>query len=356
MSQLFEYRCLTKERLDYILDNLKSLRVALLGDVCLDVYWKADMTKSEISRETPHFPLPIVEERMSPGAGGNVANNIAALGVKELNVISVIGNDWRGKELIRNFEMRDIDSSHIISSDDLITNAYCKPIRQGISDLEYEDPRLDFTNYSPLPQKEEDDMIKTLENISSSIDVLCVSDQFVYGCVTESVRDKLSELSQKGLTIIVDSRDRINLYKNVTIKPNEVEGCKAVYGEIDPRDATFEMQQKAAVTLSKRNNCNVCMTLGSKGCIYVDTDNNVSYSTTQEIQPPIDICGAGDTFLSAFTCAIAVGAKGYEAAAFANLASAITIRKIGMTGTANKEEIIKRYNELTNDDLPKETI
>ena len=71
-------------------------RVCMIGDVCLDLYWRADMRLSRLSRETPHFPLPVVGETASPGGGGNVACNLRALGVGELTVISVIGDDWRG--------------------------------------------------------------------------------------------------------------------------------------------------------------------------------------------------------------------------------------------------------------------
>lgn len=57
-------------RLQEILDRIGSVRAVLIGDMCLDVYWSADMTKSVLSRETPHYPLPVTEERMSPGTGG----------------------------------------------------------------------------------------------------------------------------------------------------------------------------------------------------------------------------------------------------------------------------------------------
>ena len=53
----------------YDLKKLGKGRIGVIGDFCLDVYWHADMTKSELSRETPHFPLPIVQERLSPGEG-----------------------------------------------------------------------------------------------------------------------------------------------------------------------------------------------------------------------------------------------------------------------------------------------
>ena len=72
-------RPLTREALETILSSIDRARICLIGDLCLDVYWHADMRLSELSRETPHYPLPIVEERFSPGGAGNVASNIAAL-------------------------------------------------------------------------------------------------------------------------------------------------------------------------------------------------------------------------------------------------------------------------------------
>ena len=62
---------MNRERFVSILENISNARVGLLGDFCVDIYWHADMTKSELSRETPHYPLPVVRERVYPGAGGN---------------------------------------------------------------------------------------------------------------------------------------------------------------------------------------------------------------------------------------------------------------------------------------------
>ncbi|MCK5128928.1 MAG: hypothetical protein KAQ68_03680, partial [Clostridiales bacterium] len=170
-SKLFTYKDLGQDKLDYIFSILKKLRVGLLGDVSLDVYWQADMKKSELSRETPHFPLPIVQERMSPGAGGNVAANIKALGVASIKVVSVIGNDWRANALLDEFQKRGINTSLIIRSDQLTTNAYCKPIRSGISEVEYEDPRLDFANYETLPEEEEEKLLHNIDLLSKNVDV-----------------------------------------------------------------------------------------------------------------------------------------------------------------------------------------
>ena len=345
-KDLIEYKGLEKNRLEEILDKIPGLKIALIGDICLDVYWKADMTKSLLSRETPHFPLPVVEEWMSPGAGGNTAANIAALGVTDFKVVSVIGSDWRGTALKSSFAERGIAADSLIESGNVVTNAYCKPLRQGISDTVYEDPRLDFANYSPLPEEEEAKLIDMLERAAEGADALCVCDQFSFTCLTPKVRDKISELGKAGLIITADSRERITKYKNITIKPNELEGGMAASDEFDPKSATLETYANAALILSEKTGNNVCMTLGSLGGIYTDK-SSLYYIPTQKAEPPIDICGAGDTFLSAFTCALAAGAQGYEAVAFANLASSVTIKKINTTGTASPDEIRKKHAEIS---------
>jgi len=336
------YQGISAKRLEEIISGITNVRVGLIGDLALDVYWIADMTKSELSRETPHFPLPVAEERMSPGAGGNVLSNIAALKPSVIRAVGVVGNDWRGDVLARILRNLGINTEGITVSGEMVTNAYCKPVRKGISNVEYEDPRIDFANYRPLDGKVEDELLRELDRIIDDIDVLCVSDQFPYGCITERVRDKINSYGLSGKRIVVDSRDRISAYQNVILKPNEVEGYRAVNNAPVPKDINFDGYPQTVRTLAKRNHSDVYMTLGSKGCLYSDGKDEV-HIPCRSVEPPIDFCGAGDTFLSAVSCALAAGAQPPEAADFANMAAEVTIKKIGTTGTASAEEIRRRH-------------
>jgi len=333
---------LSDKKLEEIISNISKIRVGFIGDLALDVYWIADMRKSELSRETPHFPLPVIEERMSPGAGGNVLMNIAALQPLAVSAVGVVGDDWRSDVLLRIFQNHGIHMEGVIIVDEAFTNAYCKPIRRGISHVEYEDPRIDFANYRPLDGKVEDELLRELDRIIDDIDVLCVSDQFPYGCITERVRDKINSYGLSGKRIVVDSRDRISAYQNVILKPNEVEGYRAVNNAPVPKDINFDGYPQTVRTLAKRNHSDVYMTLGSKGCLYSDGKDEV-HIPCRSVEPPIDFCGAGDTFLSAVSCALAAGAQPPEAADFANMAAEVTIKKIGTTGTASAEEIRRRH-------------
>ena len=117
------------------LNRIDSISIGVLGDLALDIYWYADMKKSELSRETPHYPLPVVREVMSLGAGGNVTANIAALKPGKLFVGGICGDDWRGEILKKRLEDIGADTSGLIVEPGRFTQAYCKPMRMGISDV-----------------------------------------------------------------------------------------------------------------------------------------------------------------------------------------------------------------------------
>ena len=327
---------LSLQRLTALLDAMQGVRAGLLGDVCLDVYWEADMRRSELSRETPHFPLPIVGERMQPGAGGNAALNLASLGLARVSVAGVVGQDWRAGELVRC--LGGIDASRLVTTPRVVTNAYCKPMRRGLSHVVYEDPRLDFANYAPPDACDEQALLDALEDLAKHVDVLCVSDQFAYGVVTPRVRARVSALAAEGLRVVVDSRDRIGLFSHAILKPNEIEGVRAAGGELR-EDMALEDFAAHAQALAGISGGPVVMTLGAKGSL-VAVGGQTTHIAAAEMTGPLDICGAGDSFLAGLSASLAAGASLPEAACVAGLCSEVTIQKIGMTGTAGREEVL----------------
>jgi len=333
---------LTKGEVIEISEKIKNVKVCLIGDICLDLYWRADMKKSRLSRETPHHPLPIVDEVHSPGGGGNVINNIHSLGVKNLIPISAIGSDWRGYLLTDWFEKHDISTENITTRENGVTPCYIKPLRMGISDVVYEDPRLDFENYEPLSADDEQKILKALDSAAKEVDIIAVSDQLLCGVISPKVRTKLCEIA-KNIPVVVDSRDRISEYSDVIVKPNEVEAALAVGRNISS-DIPFEEAENIAKELQNKNKAPVIITLGASGALWCE-DGKCQIAPTIKAKAPVDFVGAGDTFLSAFCCAYAACKNGVKALAFANLASGVTVKKIGTTGTATTDEILKKWEE-----------
>ncbi len=329
---------LKKEEVREITAKIKDCKIGIIGDFCVDIYWHADMTLSELSRETPHYPLPVTQEKTSMGAGGNVAANLAALCPEKIYALFLIGDDWRGMLLRDLVAKSGISDEYVIKTDGRFTNAYCKPMRHGISSVVYEDPRLDFENRVPIDSQTEDKVIENLKELAKHIDVLCVADQFRYGIVTDRVREEIKALAKNGLTVICDSRYNIGKYTHCILKPNEVECWRAVYSDDGFINAKEEQFLEAAKVLAVKNNARVFCTLGDKGSFVTDGKDGKRIGA-KKLSGELDICGAGDTSLSAFSLAVTAGAPLEKAAAFAGLASSVTVKKIGMTGTATAKEI-----------------
>lgn len=321
-------------KLEALFEGISRARIGVIGDFCLDMYWIADLRLSELSRETPHHPLPIVDERFSPGGAGNVACNIAALQPQTVRAFGVTGSDWRGALLRQSLQAAGVEVSGLIEDESAVTNTYIKPLRTGISETVYEDPRIDFENRRALAKKAEHRLLKQLEN--PNVDVLCVCDQMKYGCITPAVRRRVCELGAQGMRVLVDSRDRISLYEHVIVKPNEVEARRALRGLGD--DASIARE------LSRRTGKPAVVTLGGEGCLVCE-NGEVTAVPARRVEPPVDICGAGDTFLSGLACALSAGAPLALAARFAAHASSITVKKLNTTGTASREELEAIWTE-----------
>ena len=328
---------LSEGALQGALDCAARARVGVLGDLCLDMYWLCDLKRSELSRETPHFPLPVVEERASPGGAGNVLSNVAALTGRAPVALGVLGEDWRGGLLREALTRAGVDASQLVQGPGVVTPTYIKPLRRGISQVVYEDPRLDFANYQELPEALEARLLSQLDAVAGQLDALCVSDQLLMGCVTPRVRERVLALSRAGLTVVVDSRDRVGLYRDVVVKPNEVEAMRALGRPVEDSEQPEAMAQ-AALELSAQCGRPALVTWGDKGCLLAE-GGAVCLLPGCPVPPPIDIVGAGDTFLSAFASALGGGCPARDAARLANLASSVTVAKVGTTGTASPAEI-----------------
>lgn len=329
-------------QLNEILDSLTKVRACVLGDFCADMYWLADMRLSSLSRETPHHPLPIVEERASPGAAGNVAANLAALSGASPELCGVIGRDWRGDILRDALTAANVDPSGLIGAEERITSAYIKPYRRGHASASYEDPRLDFENPRRLSAAREAELIDSLNDISGRVDVICVCDQFINGCVTPDVRSALTDIARTGVKILVDSRENILDYSGVIVKPNDLEAGLALdyFGALSTVDEAAE----AALEFARKNGAPAIITMGDMGCVASD-GGEVRHIPARPVHPPLDICGAGDTFMSALALSLGAGYSIFEAARLANLASSVTVKKLGITGCATAREIIEANAE-----------
>jgi sugar/nucleoside kinase (ribokinase family) len=161
-----------------------------------------------------------------------------------------------------------------------------------------------------------------------------------FGCVTARIREKLCQLGAAGLTVIVDSRDRAGLYRHVICKPNEVEAGRLFDRPIE----TLSQAAEGCQLLSQRTGTAAVITLGSQGSMLCANDQ-VFHCPACSVEPPLDFCGAGDTFLAGLAVFLAGGAAPEKAAMAANLCSAVTVKKLDTTGTASPQELLTAHKQ-----------
>jgi len=330
-------------RLQDLLKRAQQCRIGVIGDLALDAYWTVDMTRALLSRETPRFPRPVVRERYAPGAGGNVAQNLAELDIAQVTVFSVLGADWRGDLLRRELEACEIDTTALIQSPERSTTAYIKPLLTGY-ESQQEDSRLDFENIDPLSSALEEALIESIAQNLTDLHALIVADQFeTNGVVTERVREALIGLATRHpeRVFVADSRTRIGLFKQMVLKPNWREAAMAT-GH-DPTQEDRALQLAVAGELTRMAGRPVYLTLSGKGVLIASGEDQDQIAAAPAT-PPLDPVGAGDTFVATMATALAAGATPPEAGALANLAAAVVVEKLNETGTASPDEILLRWS------------
>src|SRR5262245_5976097 len=218
---------LTTELVEHILATIPGRTIGVLRDLFLDRYLDIDPALNEPSVETGLTAYQVVKVRSYPGAAGTVMNNLAALGVGRIYPITFIGDDGEGYELRQALRaMPAVEHGGIIPVPERRTPTYTKPML-GKDELN----RLDIKNRAPTPEGVQEHIIELLDEAWPQLDALLVLDQVSEedcGVLTKRVRDHLTELAGDDPTkfVLADSRDRIGLFRNVCIKPNEDEFAK----------------------------------------------------------------------------------------------------------------------------------
>ncbi|MFQ6095388.1 MAG: bifunctional heptose 7-phosphate kinase/heptose 1-phosphate adenyltransferase, partial [Candidatus Bathyarchaeia archaeon] len=262
---------LKRTRLLEILESFKGLSVMVVGDFALDVYWYADMTRSDLSRETPHYTRPVIRETYSPGASGNISCNVKALGVNEVFAVTALGEDWRGQILKEKLEENGILLDYLIESPERVTSTYIKPILCGW-DSQQEDSRLDFINYEPLSDALEKKLIKNIRSVVPRVDAVIVEDQMTQnGIVTDNIRENLIQLAEEypKKVFVADSRERIGLFRSMVLKPNIIEAVKAVCPSKDPLGVKADDLVKIGREMQRKARRPIYITMSEKGAILI---------------------------------------------------------------------------------------
>ncbi len=317
-----------------LLEQIRNLRVLIVGDICLDRWCRYSPAHGEPSRETGLGRTAVVRNQTTAGAAGTIANNLAALGAGQVSILGAIGDDGSGFELSRALSINGIRSDAIIRTPRIQTFTYTKLINDetGIEDL----GRVDFINTADLPPEVEDQLVQRFHQIAESFDLIIVSDQAetaTGGVVTPKLRDVICQHAKHHL-VWVDSRTRAEHFRHAVVKPNENEAEAAsnrALGRVDFNALRQHMKSPLLI-----------VTRGGAGASIFDQDGERLIEGAN-IAHPVDICGAGDSFTAGAAMAFQITGSADQSVRFGNLIASITVMKSG-TGTASSQEVLEHEN------------
>ena len=117
---------MTPNRFHAITARYPALKLAIIGDFCLDRYLEIDPARAEISIETNLPVHNVTRVRAQPGAAGTVLNNVAALGTGEIFPVGFCGEDGEGFELRRALAaLPGVKLDHFLTTPLRRTFTYC---------------------------------------------------------------------------------------------------------------------------------------------------------------------------------------------------------------------------------------
>ena len=318
-------------------EKFSSKTVVVLGDFVADEFQFGDI--SRVSREAPVLILRHRETQVVPGGGANAANNLAALGARVLPVTAV-GQDATGDALLEYFRGKLADVSGIVRVRGWTTPTKTRFVAGWAHTVGQQVLRVDREPRAPLPDAARKKVQQLLSAKIRSADALAVSDYGFEVASPDSVRQAAMR-RKRGLLVTLDARYQLAAYAKAGIAsatPNEAELETLHHTTIG---SNFnELTRCGRATLVAMKLRALLVTRGRDGMALFETRDRVTRIPVHGSDQAVDVTGAGDTVLAAYTLALACGASPLEAAHVANIAGGLVVMKRG-TATVSRAELLE---------------
>ena len=293
--------------------DFSATRVVVAGDVMLDRY-----LFGSTGRISPEAPVPVVhvhETDDRPGGAANVAVNLAALGAAT-SLVGVVGRDAAAASLANIMSERGIDCS-FAEADDRPTITKTRVQSRGQQLI-----RLDEEIASAMPG---DAVAGALEKVLDGAGAVILSD-YGKGALAD-VQTMIKACRSAGVPVLIDPKGTdFTKYRGATlITPNQSE-FEAVAGVAESDE---DLVARARAMLDELELDALLVTRSEKGMLLIESGAEPLFLSTQA-REVFDVTGAGDTVIATLAAALAAGQGLGSAAALANLAAGLVVRKIGV--------------------------
>lgn len=310
------------QHLRSVVDQLKGVRVLVIGDAMLDEY-----LRGEVVRISPEAPVPVLEVRNTDirlGGAANAAANIAALG-GAATLVAVVGKDDTANTLAERLAQHAING-RLVADADRPTSKKTRIVAQ-----QQQIVRVDQEKRAPITGGVADAIMRGIDGAIRDVHACVISD-YAKGVVTPQIaQHAIAAAKAAGVPVIVDPKQRsFDAYRGATvITPN--------LHELDAAAPGLGVDAAVALLLPTLEGTALLVTRSADGMTLFRGDAE-PFHVRALAKEVFDVTGAGDTVVA--TLALALGARVSieHAIELASVAAAISVSKRG-TATVSPAEL-----------------
>lgn len=323
-----------QERLAAIVRRFPQKKIVVVGDLVADQFLYGSI--SRVSREAPVLILRYEQTQTIPGGAANCAVNLASLDANT-HLIGLVGTDEAGNDLIKKLDEAKVVTSGITQSSLVRTTTKVRVLAGQIHSPRQQVIRIDYESEPTKDESVREQLNESFKEATKEADAIIISD-YHYGVADATVAQMARETANaRGIPLLVDSRFRLSEFSDCTsATPNEDEVeqllDKTLNNVSELEDACIGLREKLGYQA-------LLVTRGGNGMLLIESGKHPLYLDAVSSREPVDVTGAGDTVIAAYTLALASGASFAEAANLANHAGGLVVMKRG-TAFLNRQELL----------------
>ena len=304
------------------LPKFSDAKVLVIGDVMLDRFWHGAAT-----RISPEAPVPVVkvagvDDR--PGGAGNVAINLAALGV-ETTLSGLVGDDEHAKQLRSAVEAKGVRWSVMPCPADTIVKLRVLSRNQQLIRMDFEAPLDDYADES---------FLQYASNLIAEHDVVLLSD-YAKGTLT-NIEALISACRVLKTPVLVDPKGAdFSRYAGATLITPNLSEFEAVVGACHQDDTVISARAR---DLCEQHGFEAVLVTRSERGMTLQSKEGEPLHLPALAREVFDVTGAGDTVISAMAAGLASQDSLENSTRLANVAAGLVVGKVG-TATVTREEL-----------------
>jgi len=312
------------------LDDLKDLKVLLLGDGVIDEYYYC-----ESMGKSPKAQLIVnkyVTHEVFAGGAFTIANHVAGL-CDKVQLVTLLGREDSREDFVSDNLKSNVSAKFFYRDDgpSVIKRRY---INQYQEQKMFE---INYINDKNISGKIESEVISYLESVVHEYDLILVSD-FGHGFITNNLIQKIEEFPIK---LAVNAQTNgANAGYNLITKYNKTNFIclDAPEARLATQEKYIEIEYVAKKLLNGIDTDYLTITVGSNGSLCVNRKGEIN-RTPAFATKVIDLMGAGDAYFSLSSLCFALEMPMDLVSFFGNVMGALSVQIVGNKKSVEGYEI-----------------